>query len=135
MGVLWAVLGIVAVLVALPWLNSRLGNLVVNRDAERAKAEVQFRAWMQSVAAAQLGLGPEPVEPVLITENLVRSEPGGLGGHCSITWYLRNAEGQYLMLLSTDEDKPFVKLLEDRYAKVVLKKHYRAPKNKDTLHE
>ena len=127
MGVLWAILGIVVVLLVLPGLNSRLGYLVVNRNAERAKAKVQFRAWMQSPAAAQLGLGPEPIEPVLITENLVRSERGGLGGHCSITWYLRNAEGQYVMLLSTNDDKPFVKLLEDRYAKVVLKRRYQPP--------
>ena len=126
MGVLWAIVGFVGVLIAIPWLNSRFGYVLVSRDVERAKAEAQFRAWIQSPAATQLGLGSEPIAPVFKTENLVRGDNGG-AAYYSLTWYLRNAEGQYVMLLSTADDKPFVKLLEDRYAKVVLKKRYQPP--------
>jgi hypothetical protein len=126
MGILLVMLVMFGLLVVMPWLNLRAAAAFGRHDRRHAEAEAQFRTWLQSPAAAQLALSSAAAEPALKTENIVKSDDNGAGFY-SLTWYLRNAEGHYVMLLSTEEGKPFVKLLEDRYARVVLKTRYRPP--------
>ena len=94
-------------------------------EARKAAARQQFDAWLASPAAAKLHVGTANAEPVLVYE--YRPSRDNDTGNYSLTWYLRNAKGQYLMLLSTENEKPFVKLIEDRYARVVLKSRYQSP--------
>jgi len=91
----------------------------------RGEAELQIRSWLDSVAAKPLSVEAGARVPAHTKERITRSD-GRIIGY-SLTWFVRTSEGQYVMLLSTDLGKPFVKVLEDRYARVVLKEHYRPP--------
>ncbi|HEY1091420.1 MAG TPA: hypothetical protein VGE47_10025 [Burkholderiaceae bacterium] len=93
-------------------------------DAKRLAAQTQFRTWLKDPAAAHFQLMSADAEPVHFVEDRPRRKDAPVTHYC-LTWFLRNAEGRYVMLMSTNSDKPFVKLLEDRYARAVLKRRYR----------
>jgi len=109
------------------WTTFGLNRIAERQLAEhRAMAHAQFGTWLQSPAAAQLRLGPGPFAPAHFIEDKPRRSNEPVDHYC-LTWFLRNQDGHYVMLMSTPNEKPFVKVLEDRYAKVVLKAKYQPP--------
>lgn len=97
---------------------------VREQDEHRRFARAQFETWLKTPSAAQLALGPEQHEIVL------ESETGG--GHregpdsYTLTRFLRNAEGRYVLFKSTPKG-PYVKLIADDVAKAALKSRWVAP--------
>ncbi len=97
---------------------------VSRQDEHRRFARAQFDAWLQSPTAAQLLLGPEQHEIVLESETTGRHN-GGPDSY-TLTRFLRNAEGRYVLFKSTPNG-PYVKLIADNVAKAALKARWVAP--------
>ena len=97
---------------------------VRKQDEHRRFARAQFDTWLKSPSAAQLALGPEQHEIVL------ESETGGSHREgpdsYTLTRFLRNAEGRYVLFKSTPSG-PYVKLIADDVAKAALKARWVAP--------
>ncbi|XHS79147.1 hypothetical protein ACFJGW_04040 [Burkholderiaceae bacterium UC74_6] len=109
------------------WLMRRMNLRDAQQlEAQRSVARAQFLQWLQSPVATQLHLESVNPNPVHMVEDTPRGRDAGTAHYC-LTWFLRNTEGHYVMLMSTQNEKPFVKVLEDRYARAVLKTRYQAP--------
>ena len=94
------------------------------QDEHRRFARAQFETWLKSPSAAQLALGPEQHEIVLESETGGNHREGPDG--YTLTRFLRNAEGRYVLFKSTPHG-PYVKLIADDVAKAALKTRWVAP--------
>jgi hypothetical protein len=97
---------------------------VRKQDECQRFARAQFDRWLQSPAAAQLSLGPGQCEIVLESETAGHHNEG-IEGY-TLTRFLRNAEGRYVLFKSTPTG-PYVKLIADNVAKAALKSLWVAP--------
>jgi hypothetical protein len=89
-----------------------------NLDTFRAEAADQFNVWLASGSATQLGLRPGNCEIVKRSETV--GDDDTVVRSYTLTLFLRNGTGQYVMFKSTSTG-PYVKLVEQSIAKVVLK--------------
>jgi len=87
-------------------------------DTFRAEAADQFNVWLARSSASQLGLGPGNCEIVKRSETV--GDDDTVVHSYTLTLFLRNGTGQYVMFKSTPTG-PYVKLVEQSIAKVVLK--------------
>ncbi len=94
---------------------------VKDLDAFRAEATDQFKVWLASDSASQLGLSSRSCEIVKREEAIGEDE--GVVSSYTLTLFLRNGAGQYVMFKSTPTG-PYVKLVEPSIARVVLKDKY-----------
>ncbi|MBT0569676.1 hypothetical protein KIK84_05020 [Curvibacter sp. CHRR-16] len=116
---------VVAVLlgVFLPWLSDSKNG---RANHGLAALQAQLQEWVQSSAARQLSIDPERYEAV--SAELAMHRRIESGDVRSLTTYILNTKGQYVMVLvSLDTDQPYVKVVEDRIARIVLRERYKAP--------
>ena len=95
---------------------------VKDLKTHRAEAAAQFKQWLASNGACQLGLKPESLEVVQESETYGQDRSGVIYSY-TLTRFLRTSEGRYVMFKSSPK-KPYVKLVEPAVAKIVLKEKY-----------
>ena len=119
---------ILAIVIVSPmlWLFFRMSKATAENEVRiKADARAQLSAWTASAAARQLQIDASHAEPVMVIDpHFGRRDPGP--EDYTLTWFLRNAVGQYVMLKSNPKG-PYVKLVVDGVAKVVLKERYLPP--------
>ncbi|MGM9485870.1 hypothetical protein ACS5PM_00865 [Ideonella sp. YS5] len=101
---------------------SALTREVKDLNAHRAEAAEQFKLWLASNGAYQLGLNPESSEVVQESETYGQERDGVIYSY-TLTRFLRTSKGHYVMFKSSPK-KPYVKLVEPAVAKIVLKEKY-----------
>jgi hypothetical protein len=90
----------------------------------REQAECDLKAVHVSSAVEKLVLDATSAEVVEQSENVVQDE-GQIFAYY-LTQVVRNAQGEYFLLKTTD-GRPYVKHLSQERARVVLKAKYKAP--------
>ena len=101
---------------------SALTREVKDLKTHRADAAAQFKLWLASNGANQLGLNPESCEVVQEAETYGQERNGVIYSY-TVTRFLRTSKGHYVMFKSSPK-KPYVKLVEPAVAKIVLKEKY-----------
>ncbi len=118
---------ILLMFVAIAALSVAVVISIVVRRRVGSKGEVktqalqQFHAWLQTDEAHRLGLN-EDSEIAHKSETLGQTY-GGFVYSCSLTLYLKNQDGNYVMVKTTPRG-PYAKAISHESAKVALKSSY-----------
>ena len=106
--------------IAVIYLNRRASG--ASLETCQALATEQFKEWLNSRGAEQLGLSPDHCEVVDESQTFTRDR-SGLVHLYTLTRFLRNRQGRYFMFKSTPRG-PYVKSVPSSVARVVLKSKY-----------
>ena len=106
----------VAVVISI-FVRRRVGS----KGEVKTKAHQQFHAWLKTEEAHRLGLSENSA--IAHTAETVGQTYGGFVYSYSLTLYLKNQDGNYVMVKTTPRG-PYAKAISHESAKVVLKSSY-----------